>query len=171
MAPIKTICVSRLELCAALLGAQLVQSISTALKDKRFLNLEVFTWTDTTVTLAWIKNHSSRWKTFVANRVAKIQKTDPAEKRNNVPTDSNQSDCASRGMSLQKPKDRQLRWQAPEWQRMPASAWLRNDIVLPKESLTESKRSRQANYIRLFANKKIQHNSIQQPHSTKRLLS
>ena len=27
---------------------------------------------------------------------------------------------------------------------MPASAWPRNDIVLPKESLTESKRSHQA---------------------------
>ena len=57
---IKTICVPRLELCAAVLGAQLVQSISNALEDGSFSNLEVFAWTDSTVTLVWIEIHPSR---------------------------------------------------------------------------------------------------------------
>ena len=74
VAQTKTLCVPRLELCAALLGAQLVQSIRIALVNERFLDIEVVAWTDSTTTLAWIKDHPSRWKTFVANRVAKILK-------------------------------------------------------------------------------------------------
>ena len=140
VAPIKTLCVPRLELCAALLGAQLDQSIRIALDDERFPNLKVFAWTDSTITLAWIKNHPSRWKTFVANRVAKIQKSVPAENWNHVPTESNPADCASRGMSPRKLQSHHLWWQGPEWLRMPASAWPQIDIALPEESLKEAKR-------------------------------
>ena len=73
VAPIKTLCIPRLELCAALLGAQLVQSVRVALDDERFPDLEVFAWTDSTITLAWIRNHPSRWKTFNASLLAKNQ--------------------------------------------------------------------------------------------------
>ena len=151
-------------------------------------NLEVFAWTDSTVTLAWIKN-PSRLKTFVANRVAKIQRAVPGEKWNHVLIDSNPSESASRGISLQKLKDHQLWWPGPEWLRMPASTGPGNDIVLPKESLTEANRSHQvdenyrqtivsndtyynqiANSIQLFAcqpanNTKTQLLSTQQQHS------
>ena len=78
-APIKTYCVPRLELCAVFMGAQLLQSISNALEDERFSKVEVFAWTNSTVTLAWITSHPSCWKTFVANRVTTIQKAVPSE--------------------------------------------------------------------------------------------
>ena len=52
--PLSASCVPGLELNAAL-GAQLVHSISKGLEDELFTNPEVFAWTDSTVTLAWIK--------------------------------------------------------------------------------------------------------------------
>ena len=140
MATIKTLCIPRLELCAALLGAQLVQSIRIALDDERFPDLEVFAWTDSKITLAWIKNHPRRWKTFFANLVAKIQKSVPAENWKHVPTESNPADCASREMSPQKLQSHHLWLQGPQWLRMPASAWPQIDIFLPEESLKEAKR-------------------------------
>ena len=97
--------------------------------DERFPDLEIFAWTDSTITLVWIKSHPSRWISFVANRVAKIQK--------HVPTESNPANCASRGMSpLQ---SHHLWWQGPEWLHMPASAWPQIDITLPEESIKEAK--------------------------------
>ena len=80
------------------------------------------------------------WKTFVANRVAKIQKSVPAENWKHVPTESNPADCASRGMSPRKLQSHHMWWQGPEWLRMPASAWPQIDIALPEESLKEAKR-------------------------------
>ena len=141
VAPIRTLCVPRLELCAALLGAQLVQSIVNSLEDERFPTLDLFAWTDSTITLAWIKEHPSRWKTFVANRVAKIQNVIPAEKWKHVPTESNPADCASRGMSPQKLKDHNLWWQGPNWLCLPASAWPDSEVIQTKGSLCEAKKA------------------------------
>ena len=95
---IKTVCVPRLEICAALLAAYLVQAISNALGNKKFSKPEVFAWTDSSVTLAEIKRPPSRWKTFFAKRVAKSQRAVPAENWYHVPTDSNRSDCANTSM-------------------------------------------------------------------------
>ncbi|XP_015123308.1 uncharacterized protein LOC107045520 [Diachasma alloeum] len=74
VAPIKRMTIPRLELTAALLLTQLVAST------QRMLQLdhpETHLWSDSAVTLAWIRSHASRWKDFVHNRVVKIQETLP----------------------------------------------------------------------------------------------
>ena len=60
----------RLELLAALLAAVLAVVVAQALRIEKS---QIRCWTDSSVALDWIKANPSRWKTFVANRVDKIQ--------------------------------------------------------------------------------------------------
>jgi len=58
-------------------------------------------WTDSTVALAWVSQHPSKWKTFVANHVSEIQTKLLTTKWHYVPTQYNSVDCASRGISVE----------------------------------------------------------------------
>ena len=129
VAPIKTLCVPRLEICAALLGAQLFQAVKEAINDNRFPNPKVFAWTNSQVTLAWIKDIPRKWKTFVANRVTKIQSIIPSENWKFVPTEDNPADCASRGISADKLVNHQLWWKGPNWLRQDEQFWPSLDVT------------------------------------------
>ncbi|XP_071631862.1 uncharacterized protein [Temnothorax longispinosus] len=71
VAPLKArLTIPRLELTAALLLSRLMPYVQATLK----LNVTAtHLWTDSVVTLMWIKSHASRWKDFVRNRVSQIQ--------------------------------------------------------------------------------------------------
>lgn len=57
--------------CAAQLLARLVHYVTSTLE---LQNNAIHCWTDSTIVLATIRQPPVRWKTFVANRVASIQK-------------------------------------------------------------------------------------------------
>ncbi|GFV18235.1 DUF1758 domain-containing protein [Trichonephila clavipes] len=70
VAPIKVISIPRLELSACLLLAQLVEKVHLSLQ----VHLAKVIWhTDSTIAIAWINTPANQLKTFVGNRVSKIQ--------------------------------------------------------------------------------------------------
>ena len=94
VSPLKTQSIPRLELAAATLLAQLITSIAKVLD----INA-IICWTDSTVVLGWLQRPPRTWKTFVSNRVSKIQDLVPTSSWRHVPTELNLTDHASRGLS------------------------------------------------------------------------
>lgn len=95
LAPIKSITIPRLELSAAMVAARLHQSIC------REMNMtfdKVYFWTDSQAVLHYINNKTTRYKTFVANRLAAIHEVSEVKQWNYVPSSMNPADLASRGI-------------------------------------------------------------------------
>ncbi|XP_028168402.1 uncharacterized protein LOC114358595 isoform X2 [Ostrinia furnacalis] len=95
VAPLKTQTIPRLELSAALLLAVNMKDLQSSLKVP--IN-DIQYWSDSTITLAWIKTEPHKLNTFVANRVTKIQALTDKSKWRWVPSNENPADLLSRGV-------------------------------------------------------------------------
>ncbi len=69
VAPKRQISIPRLELCAALTGAQLSKLLQ---KELTLPLTNTVLWSDSTTVLSWLHSPSCRYKVFVANRVTEI---------------------------------------------------------------------------------------------------
>ena len=66
VAPLKSVTIPRLELTAAALSAKVGAMVQ---KELDIPDLEVVYWTDSTITLGYINNQTTRYKTFVRNKI------------------------------------------------------------------------------------------------------
>ena len=94
LAPVKRVSIPRLELMAAVLASK----VKSMLVHELDIQLdEVWLWTDSTIVLAYIQNTTSRFKTFVANRLVEIHDRTEVSNWKHVPGHLNPADLASRG--------------------------------------------------------------------------
>ena len=94
LAPIKSISIPRLELSAACLAVKVNHTIVRGL---RIPINQVFFWTDSIAVLRYIRNVSSRFHVFVANRLAVIHDGSKPNQWGHVKSIDNPADHVSRG--------------------------------------------------------------------------
>ncbi|GBN90505.1 hypothetical protein AVEN_67660-1 [Araneus ventricosus] len=94
--PIKATTTPRLELSAALLLARLVSKVISIIQVQ--IN-HIYMWSDSTITLAWIKTPHEKLKTYVSNRVKTINTLCPNFDWRHVNSADNPADLISRGTS------------------------------------------------------------------------
>ncbi|XP_076686033.1 uncharacterized protein LOC143378078 [Andrena cerasifolii] len=112
VAPLKRVSIPRLELSAATLLTKLMALTCGSLG---LTDTTIHLWSDSTITLAWIQGHPTRWKTYVANRVSEIQRTLPGARWHHVASKDNPADCASRGLPPSQLPEFSLWWTGPAW--------------------------------------------------------
>ena len=125
---------------AAVLGVELAQSVSRALKVPL---ANVTFWSDSVDVLCWVKKASRSLKPFVAHRVGSIQTaTDPQQWRY-VPTKENPADLASRGTTACLLAEASEWWNGPEFLCQSESSWPASPAQLQQSAAagTETKKS------------------------------
>ena len=120
VAPIKRQTIPRLELCGALVMAQILSQCKDVLK----IPIDhTYAWTDSTIVLSWLQGSPHRFKSFVGNRVAQIMELIPPHRWRHIISEDNPADCASRGMYPSEILNHTLWWNGPEWLKLDPEQW------------------------------------------------
>ena len=114
VAPLKPTTIPRLELLGNTILAELTTNVATILKREIPIDRIVY-WTDSQITLAWIKSFKKEYKTFVENRLRKIRELTNATDWRFVPTNCNPADMITRYISAPKIINDSLWLNGPEY--------------------------------------------------------
>lgn len=127
VAPIKLLSIPRLELAAAELLSKLMNRVMATceMADKRY-----FLWTDSSIVLHWIMKEPSVLKTYVANRINRIQMQTKKHAWQHVSSEHNPADILSRGMPSAEFIKNKLWMNGPEWLSQPEQNWPKQKIIL-----------------------------------------
>lgn len=131
VASIKQLTIPRLELQAAIFANRLAKSIQ---EESRLQFTDVKLFTDSTITLAWIRNSSRSFKPFVSSRVGETQSTTDPNQWNHIPSKDAVADDLSRGIRI---NELQGRWMnGPQFLRLPEDQWpTQQTPPLPEEDM------------------------------------
>lgn len=137
VAPVKKVTLPRLELMAAVLAATMSQFLKQEMK---LPEIKTYLWTDSSITLHWIKGSSRQYKTYIANRIEQIHElSDPSDWRW-CPGSSNPADLPSRGVTLKDLVNNDQWWKGPKWlNASPESYPKAEKLNPPPEDLLERK--------------------------------
>ena len=125
VAPIKRMTTPKLELQAAVYGAQLAQFIKEE-QDIEYSHC-VF-WSDSTAVLYWLRTPEMRHRKFVANRIAKILDLSSAFNWKYVSSTANPADDGIRGYSVEQMTSKSRWISGPSFLSQRRSEWLKQEV-------------------------------------------